>query len=119
MEPLAIHHVAVNVPDVELSVVFYTGILGGTLRGDRPDFGFAGAWIDLGTQQVHLVQAPVPRNMGQHFAIRVADLDAVVNELRSKGVDVADPVATGTNRQTFLNDPAGNAVELHEVGATD
>ena len=92
MEPLAIHHVAINVTDVPRSVAFYTEVLGGTLRADRPDFGMGGAWIDLGEQQVHLLEAPVPRNLGQHFAIRVGDLDATVAELRSKGVDIADPV---------------------------
>lgn len=116
MEPLAIHHVAINVTDVPRSVAFYTELLGGTLRADRPDFGMGGAWIDLGEQQVHLLEAPVPRNLGQHFAIRVGDLDATVAELRSKGVDIADPVDSGTNRQTFLDDPSGNAIELHEVG---
>jgi glyoxylase I family protein len=117
MEPLSIHHVALNVPDVEVGVTFYTDVLGGTVRDDRPDLGIDGAWIDLGTQQVHLVEAPVPRNLGQHFAVRVGDLDAVVDELRAKGVDVADPVTVGGNRQTFINDPAGNAVELHQVGS--
>jgi glyoxylase I family protein len=117
MEPLAIHHVSVNVPDIDVGVAFYTGVLGGTVRDDRPDLGIGGAWIDLGSQQVHLVEAPVPRNLGQHFAIRVNDLDAVVGELRAKGIVVADPVAVGANRQTFINDPAGNAVELHQVGA--
>jgi glyoxylase I family protein len=117
MEPLAVHHVAVNVADVDAGVAFYTGVLGGTLRQDRPDLGFAGAWIDLGAQQVHLLEAPVPPNLGQHFAVRVADLDATVDELRAKGLEVGDPVTVGTNRQTFIADPAGNTVELHEVGA--
>ena len=67
---------------------------------------------------MHLLEAPVPRNLGQHFAIRVGDLDAAVAELRAKGVDIADPVDSGTNRQTFVNDPSGNAVELHEVRTT-
>jgi glyoxylase I family protein len=117
MRPLAIHHVAINVSDVDEGVAFYTEVLGGTVRPDRPDFGIAGAWIDLGGQQVHLVEAPVPRNLGQHFAIRFEDLDAVVEELRTKGVEVADPVGVGPNRQTFVNDPAGNPVELHQVGS--
>lgn len=116
MEPLGIHHVSINVPDVDDGVAFYTRVLGGTLRDDRPDLGIAGAWIDLGTQQVHLIEAPVPRNVGQHFAVRVGDLDAAVRELRSMGVEVGDPVAVGPNRQTFVNDPGGNAVELHQVG---
>ena len=117
MEPLAIHHVSINVTEVESGIAFYTDVLGGTLRPDRPDLGVAGAWIDLGTQQVHLIEAPVPRNLGQHFAIRVGDLDAVVDELRSRGIEVGDPVGVGGNRQTFVNDPSGNAVELHQVGA--
>jgi glyoxylase I family protein len=116
MEPIAIHHVSLNVADVDEAVTFYTAVLGGTVRDDRPDFGISGAWIDMGTQQVHLIEAPVPRNLGQHFAIRVGDLDSVVEELRAKGLKVADPVAVGPNRQTFIDDPAGNPVELHQVG---
>jgi glyoxylase I family protein len=118
VEPLAIHHVSVNVSDVNDSVAFYTEVLGGTLRDDRPDLGVAGAWINLGTQQVHLVEAPVPPNAGQHFAIRVGDLDAVVDELRSRGLDVGDPFSVGPNRQTFVNDPAGNLLELNQAAAT-
>jgi len=117
VKPLGVHHVSINVSDVEASIAFYTATLGGTIRDDRPDLGFGGAWIDLGEQQVHLIEAPVPSNFGQHFAIRVGDLDAVVGELRSSGIEVSDPVPVGANRQTFLNDPSGNVVELHEVGA--
>jgi glyoxylase I family protein len=116
MLPLAVHHVSINVSDVDAAVAFYTDVLGGTVRGDRPDLGVDGAWIDLGPQQVHLVEAPVPRNLGQHFAVRVGDLQATVDELRSQGIEIGDPVTVGANRQTFLLDPAGNAVELHQVG---
>jgi len=56
----------------------------------------------------------VPDGLGQHFAIRVADLDAVVRELRGRGLDVRDPKPVGTARQTFVHDPSGNMVELHQ-----
>ena len=118
MEPLGVHHVSVNVADVEGCVAFYTGVLGGTLRDDRPDFGFGGAWIDLGAQQVHLIEAPTPPDLGQHFAVQVADIDAVIEELRGRGCEVSDPVPVATNLQAFLHDPAGNVIELHQVGAT-
>lgn len=118
MRPLAVHHVSINVHDVAGSVAFYTEVLGGTVRDDRPDFGFGGAWIDLGGNQVHLLEAPTPPALGQHFAIRVADLDAVVTELRGQGVDVADPTPVGPGRQTFVADPAGNTVELYDEPGT-
>lgn len=114
MQPLAVHHVSVNVPDVPAAIAFYTDVLGGSLRGDRPDFGFGGAWIDLGASQVHLLEAGAPPVLGQHFAVAVADLDAAVAELRGRGVIVADPSPVGPGRQTFVSDPAGNTVELYE-----
>ncbi|HZU71616.1 MAG TPA: VOC family protein [Acidimicrobiales bacterium] len=115
MKPLAVHHVQVNVADVEEALAFYTDVLGLTIRDDRPDFGFPGAWLDLGDQQVHLVQAEVPRALGQHFAVLVEDLDATVAELTDRGVKVSQPKPVGTGRrQSFLADPSGNGIELHE-----
>jgi glyoxylase I family protein len=116
VQPLAVHHVSVNVSSTAESVAFYTDVLGGQVRDDRPDFGFGGAWIDLGETQVHLIEGAVPPNLGQHFAILVADLDAVVDELRAKGFEVGAPVVVGPDRQTFIDDPDGNVVELHQIG---
>lgn len=117
MQPLSVHHVSINCSDAASSAEFYTSVLGGTRRGDRPDFGFGGAWIDLGSAQVHLIEAAVPPNLGQHFAILYEDLDDVVSELRAKGVAVSAPAAVGPNRQSFLEDPDGNVVELHQLGS--
>lgn len=117
MRPLAIHHVSVNVADVDDGVRFSTDVLGGSVRGDRPDLGLGGAWLDLGATQLHLIEAPVPPNLGQHLAVQIADLDATVAELRDRGVAVTDPVTVGADRQAFLEDPSGNVVELHEVAA--
>lgn len=114
MEPLAVHHVSVNVSDVDAAVAFYTDVLGGSLRKDRPDFGFGGAWIDLGVSQVHLIDAAPPAPLGQHFAVRVDDLDDAVAELRRGGVRVDGPVPVGAGRQAFVADPSGNTVELFE-----
>ncbi len=116
MQPLAIHHVSINVSNFDTSFAFYTEVLGGTARTDRPDFGFGGAWINFGSEQVRLIEAPVPGNLGQHFAIQVADIRATIEELRAKGLTVSDAIPVATNLQAFLEDPCGNAIELHEVG---
>ena len=114
MEPLGVHHVSINVADVDAALAFYVEHLGLTPGTDRPDFGFGGAWLDLGPQQVHLIEAPLPGDRGQHFAVHVADLDASIAQLRSAGVEVSDASPVGTGRQAFLHDPSGNLVELHE-----
>jgi glyoxylase I family protein len=117
VEPLGVHHVAINVTDFEEARRFYVDVLGLRERGDRPDFGISGAWLDAGGQQVHLIEAAPPESKGQHFALWFADLDAVVSELRDRGLEIRDPGGVGGDRATFVVDPSGNAVELHEVGA--
>jgi len=117
MRPAGLHHVSINVRDVPAARDFYVGVLGLTERADRPDFSFDGAWLDAGSQQIHLIKADVPPDRGQHFALAVTDLDAAVAELRGRGVRVTDPVPVGTGRQSFLYDPAGNRIELQEPGA--
>ncbi len=117
MTPLGIHHVSINVNDTAAAVDFYTSVLGLTVRTDRPDFSFAGAWLDLAGQQVHLLEIDMPDDRGQHFAIGVADLDAVVSEIRGRGITVSDPKPVGSGRQSFLHDPSGNLVELNQSSA--
>jgi glyoxylase I family protein len=114
VQPTGVHHVSINVTDVDAAIRFYTDVLGLTVRDDRPDFGFGGAWLDAGGQQVHLIEADVPAGLGQHFALRVDDLAAVVDELRGQGLTVGDPSPVGTSLQAFVDDPSGNLVELHQ-----
>jgi catechol 2,3-dioxygenase-like lactoylglutathione lyase family enzyme len=117
MQPIGVHHVSVNVDDVEAAVDFYTDVLGLQARNDRPDFGFPGAWLDAGAQQLHLIGGAVPNAEGQHFALLFDDLDATVSELRARGLPVGDPVGVGAGRQAFVLDPSGNLVELHQAAA--
>jgi glyoxylase I family protein len=113
-----IHHVQLNVADVEAAVAFYEA-MGMTRRSDRPDIGVDGAWLDVGGQQIHLLAAAPAADMGQHFALEVDDLDGVVAALRGRGVSVGEPHALGAGlpRQTSLHDPAGNRIELREPPA--
>ena len=116
MKPVAVHHVSLTVDDVDAALRFYVDTLGLSARDDRPDFGFPGAWLDAGGQQLHLIEGDPPPDKGQHFAILVDDLDATIAELREREIDVSDGSPVGTGRQAFLKDPAGNTVELHQAG---
>jgi glyoxylase I family protein len=106
---LAVHHVSINVDDLEPAVDFYVDVLGLTRRDDRPILGVDGVWLDAGPQQVHLIKAPPPTARGQHFAVA---------DLRTRQVEVSDPAPVGRSRQSFLTDPAGNLVELHEAAGS-
>ena len=116
MKSSGVHHVSLNVDDLEAAIGFYVDALGCTVRSDRPDLGFAGAWLDIGEAQIHLLTGAVPAPAGQHFAIQVHDLEASREELRVKGYEVSAASAIGTGHQAFLSDPAGNLIELHQAG---
>jgi len=112
---LGVHHVSINVDDVAAALTFYVDVLGMEQRTDRPAFAFDGAWLDAGDgKQIHLIGAEVPTQRGQHFALRVDDIDAAVAELRGRGVEVTEPVPVGPGRQCFLRDPSGNRIELNQ-----
>jgi glyoxylase I family protein len=115
--PTGVDHVAINVADVPGAIAFYTEKIGLVQNATRPDFGFPGAWLDTANgQQVHLIEAAVPANVGQHFALAFDDLDAAVAALRERGLQVSDPSAVGATgrHQAFTVDPWGNAIELHQ-----
>jgi catechol 2,3-dioxygenase-like lactoylglutathione lyase family enzyme len=118
-------HVAVDVTDLEAAKDFYTRIFGfRELR--RPDFGFPGAWLQVGDLQLHLavVDGPVQRGGFPHFALYVptADFDATMAALRGAGVEfMGEPSARVDFGETtvlaaFVRDPSGNVIELTDVG---
>jgi catechol 2,3-dioxygenase-like lactoylglutathione lyase family enzyme len=111
-----VHHVSLNVADVDEASHFYEDVLGLT-RLERPDFGFPGAWFDTGRGQIHLLEVDghtAPD--GQHFAFQVDDIEAVVASLVEKGIDIRPPSEgiPGAGRQAFLKDPSGNLIELNQ-----
>jgi len=59
-----VHHVAVEVTDLDAAPAFYSGVLGMRIRDDRPDVS-PGAWLDAGRDQVHLVLTEQPAPTGR------------------------------------------------------
>ena len=112
-----LNHVALHVRDLAASNRFYGNVL--LLEPiPRPAFSFPGAWFRLGPhQELHLIgdrQDPVfSHNRGNHFALKVDDLDAWEEHLRKKG---AEPLPRRERPdgalQVFIRDPDGHVVEL-------
>ena len=131
---VALHHVALPVVDLTRARLFYAEVLGLT-EIHRPEaFDFPGAWFALGDGQLHLIERsggtmrdskPLD-SRDVHFAIRVADYDAMLAHLRSLGYrdDAAldDPMRIKANRkpnagfpQIFVMDPDRHVIEINSV----
>ena len=117
---LSIHHVSLVVSDTEKSLRFYCGVLG-LEQTDRPDLGFPGAWLQLGGQQIHLLELdnpdPVtgrPSHGGRdrHVALATPDVMMVRETLDEAGMKYT--LSISGRRALFCRDPDGNAVEFLE-----
>lgn len=109
-----IHHVSLNIADIDRSLAFYRDVLG-LQPLPRPELPVQGVWLDAGRgQQVHLIVADVPDDRGQHVAFSVADLDETVSTLREAGIRISRPTPVGDTgiRQSFAIDPDGNRLEF-------
>ena len=110
-----IHHVSINVNNVDAALDFYVGVLNLELK-HRPDLGFPGAWIQAGEQEIHLlgIDSGVPVKE-QHFAFAVSDADTVHHALTERGFNPsAIREIPAVCRQFFTPDPSGNLIEFNQ-----
>jgi catechol 2,3-dioxygenase-like lactoylglutathione lyase family enzyme len=117
-------HVCLNVQDLRRSLEFYTRL------GFTPVFRFTkqgqpfGAYLKLAPDQfIELFEKPdlgAPVNTGLvHFCLETADLDALMADLRTKGIPFTDKKrGCDDTWQIWLKDPDGNAFEVHQYTDT-
>jgi len=118
---LAIHHVSVIVANTARALRFYRDTLGLAVDPDRPDLGYPGAWLSIGSQQIHLLELSNPDpatgrpshgGRDRHCAFTIRDLDALRTRLDDAGV--AYSLSKSGRRALFCRDPDGNALEFIE-----
>ena len=114
-------HGSVVVGDTDRALAFYCDALGLPVDDSRPDLGYPGAWLNVGDQQIHLLELPNPDPVTQrpshggrdrHLALGVTDLDTLCHRLEQHGVAVSR--SKSGRRAAFCRDPDGNAIELIE-----
>lgn len=117
---LGLQHVALHVADVAASVNFYQNKIGLTAL-PRPAFDFDGAWFSLGPgRELHLLEGRREKvnshSRGNHFAVAVADIQAVAQHLEQQGV-AHRPVKQRPDGawQLFLEDPDGHVLEFCQL----
>jgi glyoxylase I family protein len=119
-----LHHVSLIVADTARALGFYRDLLGLPVAPERPDLAFPGAWLQLGPQQIHLLELPNPDpttgrpthgGRDRHVALTVTRLDTLMTRLDAAGI--AFSLSRSGRRALFCRDPDGNAVELIEQAA--
>lgn len=117
-----IAHASVLVNDTARALHFYCDVLRLKANPQRPDLGYPGAWLDIGAQQIHLIELPSPESDGErpahggrdrHTALHVTNLDALRHALETAGI--AYTLSKSGRRALFCRDPDGNALEFIEV----
>lgn len=118
---IKIHHASLIVADANTALRFYRDILGMKVSVSRPNLSFPGAWLDIGAQQIHLLELPNPDPItnrpehggrDRHIAINVNHIDELSNALKKAGVPFT--LSQSGRRALFCRDPDGNALEFIE-----
>lgn len=122
-----IHHLCINTPDIKKSIDFYCDIIGFQLLGKESCAFGEYAMLRLNDSRLELIQpkkadANSFGNCGSltHFGLAVHDIDAVVADLRAKGVRflseeiVEDDEPMGGLRAISLLGPSEEAINLYE-----
>ena len=94
---------------------FYARLLGIPEIAKPPELAKrGGAWFESGPLKIHLgVEADFRPARKAHPALLVGDLRALVERLRTAGVEVRDDPMEGHYR-VYVADPFGNRIELLE-----
>ena len=117
-----LHHASLIVADTDRSLAFYRDLLGLELDEGRPDLGYPGAWLRVGSRQLHLLELPNPDPVegrpahggrDRHVAFKVADVDLLVQRLEEAGVVYT--MSRSGRKALFCRDPDGNALEFMEA----
>jgi catechol 2,3-dioxygenase-like lactoylglutathione lyase family enzyme len=116
--PLGLDHVVLRVRDQDVSMRFYTDVLGARL--DHVNEAISLVQLRFGEHLIDLLPATEARRGGvDHvcLSIECADLAAVADELRRRGVSVDGDVverrgAFGRGPSLYLLDPDGYRIEL-------
>jgi catechol 2,3-dioxygenase-like lactoylglutathione lyase family enzyme len=112
--------------DVERSRAFYSDVLGGeTVREGKPSIvQLANSWIVINVgggptadkPDVILETPPDPSRSSSFLNIRVADIQAVYDQWRSRGaVFITPPKDLGSEIRCYMRDPDGHLIEVGQT----
>jgi catechol 2,3-dioxygenase-like lactoylglutathione lyase family enzyme len=114
------------VSDVERSVRFYSGVLGGevVMAGEPSIVALANSWIIINVgggptddkPTVTLEPPQDPNRTSAFMNIRVADIEALYREWSARGADfLTPPQQRATEIRCYIRDPDGHLIEVGQM----
>jgi lactoylglutathione lyase len=123
-------HTMIRVFDLDVSIKFYTEMLGMKLlrRDDYPEGQFTNAFVGYGPEETDTV-VELTFNYGRsegydlgtgfgHLALGVRDIHGVCKRLADQGAKIPrapGPMKHGTTHIAFIEDPDGYRIELIDL----
>jgi catechol 2,3-dioxygenase-like lactoylglutathione lyase family enzyme len=115
---VAIEHVQLAMPPgrEQAAREFYQGLLGIPEVPKPPQLAKrGGAWFERGSLKIHLgVEVDFRPARKAHPALLVADLEALISQLKAHNVKVIDDDPLEGYLRVYVADPFGNRIELME-----
>ncbi|MBT5469669.1 MAG: hypothetical protein HOK41_03610 [Nitrospina sp.] len=125
MQLKGIHHIALNVKDLDRAEKFYTDILGFQVT-HRFNKGLNHLMLETGNAAIALFESPqlevkdamnlLSEDGYMHLAFEAnpADFENIVKELKTKNITIdSGPVKRGDGESIYFNDPDENHLEIH------
>jgi glyoxylase I family protein len=118
---VSLDHCSLIVADTGKALEFYKGILDLEVDESRPDIGYPGTWLQVGSSQIHLLEVPDPYAQAvrpehggrdNHVALRVSALEEIIRRLQAAGIGYSR--SKSGRAALFCRDFDGNAIELVE-----
>jgi catechol 2,3-dioxygenase-like lactoylglutathione lyase family enzyme len=116
--------------DVDRSRRFYSDVLGGetVMEGEPSIVQLANSWIIINVGGGPTIDKPdviletpqEPTRASGFLNIRVADIQAVYDEWRSRGATfITEPQHLGSEIRCYMRDPDGHLIEVGQTTSTD
>jgi len=125
MQLKGIHHIALNVKDLDRAERFYTDVLGFQVT-HRFSKGLRHLMLETGNAAIALFETPnlkveeamnlVSEDGYLHLALEAdpADFKIIIKELQTKKIQIDNgPVKRGNGESVYFNDPDHNHLEIH------
>ena len=131
MQLKGIHHIALNVKDLDRAEGFYTDVLGFQVT-NRFSKGLRHLMLETGNAAIALFESPelevkeainlLSEEGYLHLALEAdpADFENIIKELQSKNIHINNgPVKRGDGESIYFNDPDDNHLEIHCYNPND